>query len=112
MPLTADTVLVLAGDRVTVMSTRYQATGSSRLTRTIEVEGATITEEVMDCRDTRNGTVYTDGCHKVYVTTPSAKHSRKPGTPRSKTFYGESAWSNAARYAEDARWWFERQAMA
>jgi hypothetical protein len=81
------------------MSARYEATGTWETTWQVSVRGATIIIEVRDLRDTRSGTVYRDGCHRVRITRAEAL----PGQPRSKTFKGESAWCNAERYAEDAR---------
>ena len=62
---------------------------------------------VGDLRDRQDGHVYTDGCWKVTVTMQSGARNDydQPlvGTPpRSKTFGGESAWSQAASYFDDA----------
>jgi hypothetical protein len=44
--------------------------------------------------DTRGGHYYADGAYRVSVTGPSPK-------PRTKTFKGEMAWSQAQNYADD-----------
>jgi hypothetical protein len=47
--------------------------------------------EVADARDKRDGHVYRDGCYRV----------SGPGI-RTKRWYGEVAWADATRYANDA----------
>lgn len=55
---------------------------------------AEVVVKVADLLEKRSGHVWSNGAYKVQLT-------NVPGM-RSKTFYGESAWSDAARYAEDA----------
>lgn len=55
---------------------------------------SSVTVEIADCRDQRGGRTYTDGTFRVTL--------RNITGMRSKTYYGESAWSNAQRLANDA----------
>jgi hypothetical protein len=91
------------------MSARYEPVGTWREDWRVSSFGAFITIQVCDLRDTRTGTVYTDGCHRVVIN----KSDRVPATgqPRTKTFKGEMAWCNAERYAEDARNWYQRRRL-
>jgi hypothetical protein len=57
-------------------------------------EGYDVTIEVRDLYSERDRHVWGDGHHKVVVTGPQPR-------PKSKTFIGESAWSDAERYAGD-----------
>lgn len=57
--------------------------------------------QISDVREV-NGAIWHDGAHKVIITGP-------PGRPRSKTFIGETAWSDAERYIGDAVSWFARE---
>jgi hypothetical protein len=58
-------------------------------------DGYTVRIEVRDLRSERDhGYVWMGGHHKVVVSGPQPR-------PRTKTFIGESAWSNAERYAGD-----------
>lgn len=56
-----------------------------------------------DLLEKRSGHIWTAGAHKVVLT--------KITGWRTKTFYGETSWSDAARYAGDAatacgrHWW-------
>lgn len=57
--------------------------------------GYDVTIEVRDLRSERDhGYVFPDGHHRVVVYGPRPK-------PRTKSFYGETAWSDANRYAGD-----------
>lgn len=60
---------------------------------------------VADLLEKRSGHVWQNGAHKVQITT------KRPGAPRSRTFYGESAWSDAARYIDDFENWLRRQEL-
>jgi len=53
-----------------------------------------VTLDICDVQDDR-GNVWHDGCHRITVKGPK-------GRPRSKTFIGEMAWSEAQRYGSDA----------
>ena len=55
-----------------------------------------ITREVADIRDTQDGHVYDDGSYRV-----TGRHLGGGSYLRSKTFYGETAWSDSRRLAED-----------
>jgi hypothetical protein len=55
---------------------------------------ATIVVEQRDLLDTRHNHIYRGGTYRVTL-------AGIPGW-RTKTFHGESAWSNAERYANDA----------
>jgi hypothetical protein len=55
---------------------------------------ADITVQVADLLEKRSNHVWRSGAYKVTL-------RNVPGM-RSKTFYGETAWSDAARYASDA----------
>jgi len=57
-------------------------------------DGYDVVIEIRDAIEC-NGVVWHHGCHKVVVTGPQPR-------PRSKTFIGETAWSQAERYAGDA----------
>ena len=64
----------------------------------------TITIDIADLLEKRSGFVWSNGAYRVTL--------KNVPDMRSKTFYGETAWSNAARYAADAatkcgdwRWW-------
>lgn len=77
---------------------RYAPTGSWRTAYhdrfdTGDAE-ASVTIEIADCRDQRGGRTYSDGTFRVTL-------KNVPGM-RSRTFYGESAWSNAQRLGNDA----------
>ena len=59
-------------------------------------EGYDVYIEVRDLRSERdNGYVWSAGYHKVVIVGPQPH-------PRSKAFKGETAWSDADRYASDA----------
>ena len=86
--------------------TRNLATGTwHRRERLIDTDqGYLIDIEQADMHDTKIGKVYVGGAYRVTL-------RGIPGM-RTKTFLGESAWSDAARYAADAatamgdwRWW-------
>jgi hypothetical protein len=51
--------------------------------------------ETADLTDTRTGHVYREGAYRV-------RFPRKVEGFRAKTFYGETAWSDAERLARDA----------
>jgi len=59
-------------------------------------DGYSVHIEIRDLLSTKhdNGYVWRDGYHKVVVQGPQPR-------PRSRAFMGESAWSNAERYADD-----------
>jgi hypothetical protein len=88
------------------MRNRYVIAGpwSVNTTSTFDHDDATstLTVETTDLRDTRSGTVYREGAYRVQVV------STVSGAPRTKVFKGETAWSQAERYAEDARLFFRR----
>lgn len=87
---------------------RYVIDGSfdTKDTTTINGDGfvATITTETADLVDTRGGYRYHQGAFRVRVRCEPVQD----GQPKTKTFKGETAWSAAERYAEDARWFFRR----
>ena len=56
---------------------------------------------------TRDGFTHLAGWYSVRLNA----HARKVSGLRSCTFYGETAWSDAERYAADVRWAFERSIM-
>jgi hypothetical protein len=58
--------------------------------------------EQADMLDKKLGTVYPGAAIRVVV-------KGTTGCPRTKTFYGEMAWSNATRYANDAASWFDQR---
>lgn len=60
-----------------------------------------IRTEVADLHDTVCDTVYRHGAYRVTIDGPSPK-------PRGKTFVGETAWSDAERYANDVYWGLRR----
>jgi hypothetical protein len=91
------------------MSKRYTATGPWDVEADVQIDdydgeqaGRVVTKSG-PLRDDRTGTVYAEGAWNVTVDGPK-------GHPRSKTFDGESAWSNARRYADDAAYWIRRNA--
>jgi hypothetical protein len=69
-----------------------------------ETKGAVITVETASLKDTRSGHVYAQGAYRVRVRCEPTR----PDQPRTRTFKGETAWSQAERYAEDTRWYFRR----
>ncbi len=88
------------------MSKRYEITSEWRQTKSGNVQSddwtsdnpiVTVTEEVADIRSTRDGWEYRDGAYRVraFYTLTGKAHTR------SRTFYGESAWSNSARQYGD-----------
>jgi hypothetical protein len=83
----------------------YAAHRHGLVDRGIDVQPALIEVKVADLVEKgRENHVWKHGAYKVIL-------QNVPGTMRSKTFYGETAWSDAARYASDAatacgwRWW-------
>lgn len=89
------------------MSKRYAPSGDFR-----EVERRTLrdfhgnisaTAVVLqaDALDKRTGTIYNGGCEKVVITTSLEAQPGRP-KPRGKTFFGEMAWADSRRHAEDA----------
>lgn len=86
-------------------SQRYAKVGSWRTwsSKVFWVGGNTedhaieLVHEEADMRDTVDGHEYTDGMHRVYAKHLISQKSAK----RVKTFYGESAWSNADRLYSD-----------
>jgi hypothetical protein len=87
-------------------SRRYEVTGPWSIETINHYAGASVTTEIADLRDKRNGQVYRQGAYRVRVRC----HPVLSGQPRTKSFYGETAWSDAARYADDALWWFRQHA--
>ena len=61
----------------------------------------TVVTDTFTLVDSRGGYRYDRGAYRVTVTGPE-------GHPRTKTFRGESAWSQAACYARDAVQWLNR----
>lgn len=57
-------------------------------------DGYVVVIEVRDVYSERDRYTWGGGYHKVHVTGPQPR-------PRSKAFIGETAWSDAERYAED-----------
>ena len=55
-------------------------------------------------REKRSGHVWGGGAHRVRITGPA-------GHPKSTTFYGETAWSDAERYVRDAIHWYQRRGL-
>ena len=55
-----------------------------------------VTREVANIRDTVGGHVYQDGAYRV-----KAVHTSGGSYLRSKTFYGETAWSDSRRLYSD-----------
>ena len=55
-----------------------------------------VTREVADIRDIQGGHLYNDGAYRV-----KAVHTSGGSYLRSKTFYGEVAWSDSRRLHED-----------
>lgn len=53
-----------------------------------------VVTEIAELQDNRGGRRYRAGAYRVRV------EPNYPGKPRTKTFRGESAWSEAANYAE------------
>lgn len=80
------------------MSARNKATGPWVLDREQTVQGDsgewTIITEQADMLDTKLGTTYIGGAYRVRVEGPGP-------APRTKTFLGETAWSDAERLAYD-----------
>jgi hypothetical protein len=69
----------------------------------IEVGAHVVVVESATLLDARTDHAYGEGAWRVSVEGPSPK-------PRTRTFKGETAWSAATRYAEDARYGFLRAA--
>lgn len=85
------------------MTTRYAIVGSWSTEETVTAEDMSwggdstrysVITETATLRDTRSGTEYREGAYRVRVVPTLAGH-------RGKTFRGETAWSDAARYAGD-----------
>ncbi|MCD6056513.1 MAG: hypothetical protein K0Q89_43 [Thermomicrobiales bacterium] len=74
---------------------RYAAHRHGLVDRGDDVQPALIEIKVADLLEKRSEHVWKDGAYKVIL-------QNVPGKLRSKTFYGETAWSDAARYASDA----------
>ena len=87
------------------MSKRNTASGPYRTDEVAHILGATITTEIADMLDTKLGTVYRDGTYRVRIERKPAL----PGQPRTKTFYGETAWCRAESYACAAVWFFRKE---
>ena len=80
--------------------TRYQIGPKSHDAAEVRdpADGATLaTVEVGDLLDTRTGTTYAEGWHRVQLTPAGRERTGM----RTKTFRGETAWSDAERYARD-----------
>jgi hypothetical protein len=90
------------------MSRRYEAVGEAHEVWRVTTNGALITIMVSDVRDKRTGTVYRDGHHRVVVT--KSKQYLAKGQPNSRSFFGELAWCQAERHAEDLVAWYRREA--
>lgn len=75
---------------------RYATTG--RPWSREAVHGAFVVEST-DCVDKRTGTVYRDGAYRV-VDGRTGKPARR-GKGGTVPFYGETAWSDALRLADD-----------
>jgi hypothetical protein len=59
---------------------------------------ATLTHEIADVLDTRDGRVYRNGRHRVSM------KGTGTGWPRAKTFTGEMAWHQAQSYSDELSW--------
>ena len=87
------------------MSKRYEITSNWREVERVttgpeftdENYSVTVTREVADIRDKVNGWEYAEGAYRVGAVHPLSGKSHT----RSRTFYGESAWSNSARQYGD-----------
>src|SRR5690606_1272496 len=66
---------------------------------------------VADLLEKRSGHVWSSGAHKVQIEKLAGTTRAQTGQPRSRTFYGESAWRDAARYVEDYDWWLKRREL-
>ena len=94
-------------------SQRYAKTGAWRevdakvfwVGGTTENHAIKLFHEVADMQDTVTGDMYIDGMHKVYATQLLSQKSAK----RVKTFYGESAWSDATRLYDDIYFEYRRE---
>lgn len=62
--------------------------------------------ETYTITDTRNGQRYDRGGYRVVVSGPD---DRTPRRPRTRTFYGETAWSRAENLRRDAVYWLQRR---
>ena len=93
-------------------SQRYAIVSSWRVVdkKTLWVGGTSenhavfLVHESADIRDTQGGWEYTNGVHRVYAKQGLSGKSVK----RVKTFYGETAWSNATRLYDDYYFEFAR----
>jgi hypothetical protein len=74
---------------------RYAAHRHGLVDRGADVQPALIEVKVADLLEKASGHVWNSGAYKVIL-------QNVPGGMRSKTFYGETAWSDAVRYASDA----------
>ena len=88
------------------MTKRYKPVGNWRPNNSeIVVFGASVRYaqyvniDVSDVRED-NGHIWSNGAHRVKVTRPPLWGDEP--LPRGKTFIGELAWADAARYAGDA----------
>jgi hypothetical protein len=80
---------------------RYRVHGSWSESYTSNIIGA-YRIEVADCVDKRTNTVYTHGAYRV-VRIDTGKPA-KVGKGGTVPFYGEMAWADAERLANDLYW--------
>lgn len=73
---------------------RHRADRHGLIETATEVKPAVISVKVADLLEKGLGHLWPEGAYKVQLT-------NVPGM-RTKTFYGETAWSDAERYASDA----------
>lgn len=67
------------------------------------------TVQAADALDTRTGHVYRDGAYRV-VDTETGKPAKR-GKGGTVPFYGETAWNDSRRLAEDLVWAERRAAL-
>ena len=77
---------------------------SESLFATTETSQVLAVREVADIRDTVGGRIYTDGAYRV-----KAKYGDGKSYRRTKTFYGEVAWSDSQRMFDDIVWEVKRE---
>ena len=84
---------------------RYSVVEPWLLDRTFEHEEddvrTFVVVEVADLKDKRNGDVFTAGAWRVRFTRLAGEEVQKPPY-KTKTWFGETAWNSAERYALDS----------
>jgi len=78
---------------------RYKVHGAWSIDASTTYPDRVITIQRADCIDTRNGTIYRDGAYRVLVDGKAIKG--KGGTT---PYWGEMAWNDAERKADDLYW--------